>query len=83
MPTCTTIVTKSVRDALWAYNGLLIMRDVLWGNHFYKWCDKKQRTEFFPELRFLQIKHWAAPTGRHVDVIIDEHGLRFKPDQDV
>lgn len=67
MGTVTTVVTRSVRDDLWETKDLLILRDV-------PWCDK---------LRFLQINHPRAPAGRHVDVILDERGLRFRPDQDV
>ena len=67
MTKCTTIVTRSVRDDLLASKELLIVRDV-------PWCDN---------LRYIQIYHPKAPDGRHVDVILDESGLRFKPDQDV
>ena len=34
-------------------------------------------------LSFIRVNHPDAPDGRHVDVILDEKGLRFKPDQDV
>lgn len=34
-------------------------------------------------LIFIELEHPHAPHGRHVDVILDEKGLRFKPDADV
>ena len=66
----TAIVDSEFRDELIALEhleGMRIVREASWGAGLY----------------FLAIDHPEAPDGRHVDVILDEEGLRFKVDQDV
>ena len=67
MGKATTIVTPELRNVLSTREDINIIRDE-------EWCGRD---------RFLEVLHPDAPDGRHVDVILDEEGLRFKPDQDV
>jgi hypothetical protein len=67
MGKATTIVTPCLRDKLYARADVTVIKDEAWCVHH----------------RFLKFLHPDAPDGRHVDVILDEEGLRFKPDADV
>ena len=64
----TTVVYPSLRDKLRAREDFVVIDD-----HPHGEDDKV----------YLEFLHPDAPDGRHVDVILDEEGLRFKPDADV
>jgi hypothetical protein len=64
----TTVVTEELADTLWGREDFILIDTTVWDD------DGKV---------FLEFIHPDAPDGRHVDVILDEEGLRFKPDADV
>ena len=63
----TTIVYPELLDELWKREDVIFIDTTVWGEG----------------KMFLEFIHPDAPDGRHVDVILDEEGLRFKPDADV
>jgi hypothetical protein len=67
MGIATAVVTPELRDQLCECDDITIFRDEAW--------------DLF--LRFIEFVAWHAPDGRHVDIILDDRGLRFKPDADV
>jgi hypothetical protein len=83
MGKATTIVTQQVRDKLYARADVTIIKDEMWDVAHHWWNSRENLLEVVPETRFLKFLHPEAPDGRHVDVILDEEGLRFKPDADV
>jgi hypothetical protein len=46
-------------------------------------CVPYNRVDWSDDLHYVVILHPDAPEGRHVDVILDDGGLRFRPEVDV
>lgn len=72
MPRVTAVVATCLRDKLYALprsEGLSILYDTPWGDG----------------LHYLDMVAEKAPAdlnGTHVDVVLDERGLRFNPERD-
>jgi hypothetical protein len=79
MGVATTIVVPDLRDTLRAREDFTLIRDVVWCHEHWQQLPGPGGLYLVPEKHFLEFMHPDAPSDRHVEVILDEEGLRFKP----